>query len=98
METALASLAIGLLMLQLVRVPFDPKPRTAPAAPVPDGAVRLPRSVPQGAVDAVSYDDTSLMRPRILKLPILLAALAILATTLLGYIRIGHASSRSRSS
>jgi small-conductance mechanosensitive channel len=39
---------------------------------------------------AVAYDDTSPMRPLLLKLPILIAAFAILATTLLGYIGLGR--------
>ena len=95
METALASLAIGLLMLQIVRVPFDPLPRAAPAdksVPISEGAAS-PAAVTTSspaAVDAVVYDDTSLLRPQILKVPILLAALAILATTLFGYIGLGR--------
>ncbi len=79
METALACLAIGLLMLALVKTRFEPKTATAAPAGGPDGQVAV-----QSAA-AVSP-----LKPFLLKLPILIAAVAILTLTLLGYIGLGR--------
>ena len=78
MATALASLAIGLLMLALVKTRFEPKTLTAARAGGPDGQV------------AVQSAAVSPLRPFLLKLPILIAAVAILTLTLLGYIGLGR--------
>ncbi len=85
METALASIAIGLLILQLVRTPFEPKPQTAPspAAANEAGAAGAPAAKPvPGPVPPLS--------PYLIKLPLLVAAVAILALSLLGYIGLGR--------
>ncbi|WP_291178935.1 DUF3772 domain-containing protein, partial [Hyphomicrobium sp.] len=80
METALASIAIGVLMLKLVRTQFEPKSVTTGV-----------RSQPQrdGAIAGASAT-RSRLRPYLIKLPILAVALVILAAPLLGYVGLGR--------
>jgi potassium efflux system protein len=79
MEMALASIAIGVLMLQLVRTPFEPKSTTTGVRP----------SAPEASVAGVPAPMPRL-RPYLIKLPMLAVALAILALTLTGYIGLGR--------
>lgn len=79
MEMAIASLAIGLLMLQLVRTRFEPK--SVPMA-APHGAA-------EAAIAAVSAP-ISRLRPYLIKLPILAAGTAIVLLSLAGYIGLGR--------
>ncbi|HEX2843220.1 DUF3772 domain-containing protein [Hyphomicrobium sp.] len=83
METALACIAIALLMLQLVRTPFESKPVAAPppAPETPPEAAQTPaRAV--GPVPPLS--------PYAIKLPLLLVAVSILTLSLSGYIGLGR--------
>lgn len=80
MEMALASIAIGLLMLALVRTPFEPKSVTT-------GVVH------HGDADAAiagRRGPMSRLRPYLIKIPILIAAVAILTLSLAGYIGLGR--------
>lgn len=80
METALASIAIGVLMLQLVRTPFEPKSVTTGVHS---------RDARDGSI-AGTAAPRSRLRPYLIKLPILAVAVAILALSLLGYIGLGR--------
>lgn len=78
MEMALASLAIGVLMLLLVRTPFEPKSVTTGVQHgTPEAAVGVPPPVPQ-------------LRPYLIKLPLLVAGSAIVVLSLAGYIGLGR--------
>jgi potassium efflux system protein len=79
MEMALASIAIGVLMLQLVRTPFEPKSVTTGVrhGSAEASIAGVPSQVPR-------------LRPYLIKLPVLAAGVAILALTLLGYIGLGR--------
>lgn len=78
MEMALASLAIGVLMLLLVRTPFEPKSVTTGVQHgTPEAAVGVPPPVPQ-------------LRPYLIKLPLLVAGTAIVVLSLAGYIGLGR--------
>ena len=79
MEMALASIAVGLLMLQLVRTPFEPKAVTT--------GVR--HSAPEASI-AASPGPISWLRPYLIKIPILIVALAVLGLSLVGYIGLGR--------
>jgi small-conductance mechanosensitive channel len=79
LETALASIAIAALLIQFVRTPFDPKPLASAAALAFDAE-------PQG----FEAEKRAILYPRLLKLPILLIAIAILSLSLLGYIGLGR--------
>ena len=77
LETAAASIAIALLLFQLVRTPFDP--RQGSLEPSHEGE-------PQG------YEARSrpLSHPRLVKLPLLFIAIAIMGLSLAGYIGLGR--------
>lgn len=78
MEMALASLAIGILMLQLVRTPFEPRSATVGVQHgTPEAVVGVPPPVPQ-------------LRPYLIKLPLLVAGIAIVLLSLAGYIGLGR--------
>ncbi len=79
MEMVLASLAIGILMLQLVRTPFEPKAAT----------VGVPHETAEAAIAGVPSPMPRL-RPYLIKLPILVAGTAIVALSLAGYIGLGR--------
>lgn len=79
MEMALASIAVGLLMLQLVRTPFEPKSVTT--------GVR--HSAPEASVSGMP-SPVSWLRPYLIKIPILIVAIAVLALSLIGYIGLGR--------
>ncbi len=83
METALASIAIALLMLRLVRTPFEPKPVAAPA-PAPEAPAEASQA-PAPAIRPVPP-----LSPYAIKLPLLLVAVSILALSLSGYIGLGR--------
>jgi potassium efflux system protein len=87
MESALASFAIGLLMLQLVRTPFEPKSTLAagsrPKAGVTTAAGVSPEALPPAP-------PPSRLRPYLIKIPLLVAALAILTLSVSGYISLGR--------
>lgn len=83
METALASIAFALLMLQLVRTPFEPKPRVAQLPTASSEAAAAGAAAPA----PVSIAPLS---PYLIKFPLLTAAVAILALSLLGYIGLGR--------
>jgi small-conductance mechanosensitive channel len=82
-ETAIASIAIGILLLELVRTPFDPKPRAA----TPDLSPQAQGSV---LAEASPSGPPSRLSPAIIKLPILAIAIAILVLSLAGYIGLGR--------
>lgn len=86
MASALASVAIALLLIQLVRTPFERKPVTAaaPLAQAPGG-----EAAAAGAPAAPPVAETRL-RPLLIKLPLLAIALAILVLALVGYIALGR--------
>jgi small-conductance mechanosensitive channel len=79
METALASIAVAILMLELVRTRFEPKSVTAGVADAGEGAIagRAAGPVPR-------------FKPYLIKLPLLAVALAILVLTLTGYVGLGR--------
>ncbi len=79
MEMALASLAIGVLMLQLVRTPFEPKSAT----------VGVQHGTPEVVVAGVPSPVPQL-RPYLIKLPLLVAGIAIVLLSLAGYIGLGR--------
>ena len=79
MEMVFASLAIGILMLQLVRTPFEPKSATA----------GVPHGTAEPAIPGVPSPMPRL-RPYLIKLPILVAGTAIVALSLAGYIGLGR--------
>lgn len=78
MEAALASIAIGILMLKLVRTPFQPGALT----PVQGQNVHE-----EGIAGNIAR---SRLRPYLIKLPLLVAALIILGASLLGYVGLGR--------
>lgn len=81
METALASIAIGVLMLRLVQTPFEPKSVTTGVHAHDlrgDSAVAGPPAT------------RSRFRPYLIKLPVLAVALVILGASLLGYVGLGR--------
>lgn len=88
MESALASVAIGLLMLQLVRTPFERRSDPGAAGRVAAGGATVAEAAPPEALPAPVAE--SRLRPFLIKLPLLIAALAILALSLLGYISLGR--------
>lgn len=79
MEMALASIAIGLLMLQLVRTPFERKSVTT--------GVR--HDAAEASIAGVT-EPISRLRPYLIKIPVLLLGLTILALSLAGYIGLGR--------
>lgn len=81
-ETAVVSIVTAALLFQLVRTPFEPKV-IAVAAPEGGGA---PAIEPQGHADAA----LPLLYPKLIKLPLLALAVAILGLSLLGYIGLGR--------
>jgi small-conductance mechanosensitive channel len=80
METALASIAIAALMLRLVLTPFEPAAKRAPATEADGGLA---------AADTASQP-VSTLSPLLIKVPLLVVALAILGLSLLGYIGLGR--------
>lgn len=81
-ETAIASIAIGILLLELVRTPFDPKPGLATQPPSEVQGITPPAATRPGPRSRLS--------PAIIKLPILGIAVAILVLSLAGYIGLGR--------
>ena len=79
MEMALASIAVGFLMLQLVRTPFEPKAVTT--------GVR--HSAPEASIAGLP-GPASWLRPYLIKIPILIVALLVLGLSLAGYIGLGR--------
>lgn len=77
-EMALASIAIGVLMIALVRTPFQPMPAEAAAEPA------------AALGGAAAPAPPSWLSPYLIKLPILVVAAAILALSLTGYIGLGR--------
>lgn len=79
LETALASIAIGVLMLKLVGTRFEPKSVTTglPNRDQHDGAI-------------AGTTTSSRLKPYLIKLPVLAVALVILAASLLGYVGLGR--------
>lgn len=87
MESVVASVAIGILMLELVRTRFTPKapPATAVAAQPSEATAA------GGAPEAPpARGPEPLLKPVLIKGPLLVAALAILALPLLGYVSLGR--------
>lgn len=95
---ALSSIAIALLLIRLVRTDFTPSEKVieaeggpAPASPAvvmppaPDSDLKADGSPPASPASRLAF-----LRPVLLKGPILLAALAILAATLSGYVALGR--------
>lgn len=83
LETAIAGVVIALLMLKLVRTPFEPKEAAVqPAVQGGEGAGAAGRPAPPTPVSRLS--------PLLLKIPLLFAALALLVLTLAGYISLGR--------
>ena len=79
MEMALASIAIAVLLIELVRTPFEPKSVTT--------GVRS--DAPETSV-AAHPGRLSNLRPYLIKLPVLIIALTILVLSLAGYIGLGR--------
>lgn len=88
MESVVASVAIGILMLELVRTPFTPK--SAPAARVAAAPTEAAAAggTPEAAAPRPAHEP--LLAPVLIKGPLLLAALAILALSLIGYVSLGR--------
>jgi small-conductance mechanosensitive channel len=82
-ETAVASIALAVLLLELVRTPFDPMPRAPGSDPSKTQGVVLAESSAPGA-------RPSRLSPYLIKLPILAIAVAILVLSLAGYIGLGR--------
>lgn len=80
MEAALASIAIGILMLKLVRTQFQPGTVTP--------SVHSQNVHEEGI--AGNIPARSRLRPYLIKLPVLIAALIILGASLLGYVGLGR--------
>lgn len=95
---ALSSIAIALLLVRLARTNLTPAPwpiEAEGASPTSTGPAAVPVTVPTEAMsDAAASSGVenrlSWLRPYLLKVPILLAALAILAATFSGYIALGR--------
>jgi small-conductance mechanosensitive channel len=79
METALASIAVAILMLELVRTRFEPKSVTAGVADAGEGAIA---GRPAGPVPR--------FKPYLIKLPLLAVALAIHVLTLTRNVGLGR--------
>jgi small-conductance mechanosensitive channel len=91
MESALASVAIALLMLQMVRTPFERKSAVGAVSRPSAGESAVAGGGPEAApVVPASAAAHSRLRPYLIKIPLLVAALAILALTLSGYISLGR--------
>jgi small-conductance mechanosensitive channel len=85
METALASIVIAALMLRLVRTPFEPLAVRA-AAPATEAGPGPAAS----DVGAPAPQPVSPFSPVLIKIPLLVVALAILGLSALGYIGLGR--------
>ncbi len=84
MIVTLSSVAIGLLLLHLVRVRFTPLVTVAPdGTETPYDAAANPAAEPTGSI-------VSIFSPRLIKLPLLAIALFILGAVALGYVALGR--------
>jgi potassium efflux system protein len=84
LETAIAGVVIGLLMLKLARTPFEPKESVAS----PGGQSGSEAATAAGGPPPAR--PVSWLRPALLKIPLVIAALALLVLTLAGYISLGR--------
>ena len=96
METVFASVAIALLLLKLVNIPFELKPQDHSAAEAPPseggppaGIAQPPGAAPPAGLSAVGEPaplPVSPLRPLLIKVPALTAAVAILLASVFGFV------------
>jgi potassium efflux system protein len=98
---SIGSIAIALLLIRLVRTRFTPAPRlihaegsVPPTPPVPEAVVAPPPSTGEPSQEvppaAPATDRLDWLRPMLLKVPLLVVALAIVLASLSGYIALGR--------